>query len=196
MPSLRLWFPAIAGLLFPLVSGAADPVSVRVTVLDGDSAQPVAARLDLRNDAGKAFFFTSDSDQGQAVRYEKQNWINAESTEYHTTVSPHPCVAEVPAGTYQLTVQRGPHYFPETRILELNGPVELTIRLRRWADPAARDWFSGDTHLHRTIADLKNVVLAEDLNVALPLTNWVTIGATPPAAGNKNLSEIPKGSIT
>jgi hypothetical protein len=195
MPFLRLYVPAIAGLLFPIVSAAADPVSVRVTALDADSSQPVAARLYLRNDAGEAFFFTSASEEGTAVRYEKQNWINAESTEYHTTVSPHPCVAQVPTGTYQLTVERGPHYFPETLPLEITGPVELTVRLRRWADPAARGWFSGDTHLHRTIDELKNVVLAEDLNVALPLTNWVTIADTPPSAGNKNLTEIPEGLI-
>jgi hypothetical protein len=52
---------------------------------------------------------------------------------------------------------------------------------------AGRDWFSGDTHVHRPLADLPNVMLAEDLNVAFPLTYWVTKAFAPPAQGDKNL---------
>ncbi len=37
----------------------------------------------------------------------------------------------------------------------------------------------------REIKDLPNILLAEDLNVALPLSYWVTKGNTPPAAGKK-----------
>ncbi len=53
--------------------------------------------------------------------------------------------------------------------------VEVEVLLQRWSDPEARQWYSGDTHLHRTVDELRTVILAEDLNVALPLTSWVTI---------------------
>ena len=49
-----------------------------------------------------------------------------------------------------------------------------------------RGWYSGDTHVHRTIDELPNVMLAEDVNVALPLTYWVTKSDTPPSRGNRN----------
>ena len=66
------------------------------------------------------------------------------------------------------------------------------VELRRWIDPSSRGWYSGDLHLHRTIDELRNVVLAEDLNVVFPLTDWVTRSDTPPSAGDKNLeTDVP-----
>ena len=49
-------------------------------------------------------------------------------------------------------------------------------------------WYSGDTHVHRTLDDLPNLLLAEDLNVGLPLTYWVTTAYTPPGSGDKNMA--------
>src|SRR5207245_1628571 len=66
-------------------------------------------------------------------------------------------------------------------------PAHLRLPLHRWTDMARRGWFSGDTHVHRTLAELSNLVLAEDLNVAFPLTYWVTKAFTPPTQGDKNL---------
>jgi hypothetical protein len=40
--------------------------------------------------------------------------------------------------------------------------------------------------VHRTPAELANVMLAEDLNVAFPLTYWVTKAFSPPLQGDKN----------
>jgi hypothetical protein len=59
-------------------------------------------------------------------------------------------------------------------------PTRISIRLRRWIDMAHRGWYSGDTHTHRTIAELPNILLAEDLNVAFPLTDWVREAFVPP----------------
>ena len=61
---------------------------------------------------------------------------------------------------------------------------------------ASLGWYSGDLHVHREIRELPNVILAEDLNVVFPLTNWVTLSDTPPSAGNKNLATtLPAGLI-
>ena len=178
---------AIFLLLTSLV--AAETRDVTLTVVDADTRQPLAARVYLQSAAGKWHYFQS---AGSAVRYEKQNWINENSIEYHTTISPHPCVASLPAGKYKLTVKRGKSYFPHVLEFDVaDANVQLNVDLKRWNDPAQRGWYSGDTHLHREIADLENVIIAEDLNVALPLTNWVTISDKPPAAGNKNLATIP-----
>ncbi len=176
--------------------GFAEETSLRVSVVDADSDQPVATRLYLKNEVGEPFFFESDDASGTAIRYNKQNWINENSGEYHTTVSAHASSANVPPGTYELTVERGKTYFPHVRQIEMSdAPAEVTVELQRWADPTSRGWFSGDTHLHRTVDELKNIVLAEDLNVAFPLTNWVTIAGTAPSAGDKNLADIPDGLV-
>jgi hypothetical protein len=40
--------------------------------------------------------------------------------------------------------------------------------------------------VHRTLADLPTLMLADDLNVALPLTSWVTKSDTPPGQSDRN----------
>jgi len=72
------------------------------------------------------------------------------------------------------------------RLTVFDDEVRLEVRLRRLADPVAAGWYSGDAHLHRTIDDLRTVVLAEDLNVTFPLTYWVTTSAS-----DKNQAAIP-----
>ena len=190
----RRLLAASALMSLGILAGAsrAQEHTLRISVVDSDSGQPIAARLYLKSDTDQWLYFSSDHADGSAVRYEKQNRINKNSFEFHTTVSAHPCSVQVRPGEYQLIVERGKTYFPHSQPIDVTThDVEITVALRRWADPAARGWYSGDTHLHRTVDELKNVIVAEDLNVALPLTNWVTIAGKPPAVGNKNLSDIP-----
>jgi hypothetical protein len=192
------WAALCFVLTLHLVGGrcVADDPMIRVEVVDSDSGRPLAARLYLESSDGDWYYFGPDDPNASSVRYQKQNWINKDSIEYHTTVSAHRCSTSVPAGEYRLIVERGKTYFPEERPLTVGGEaIDLTIRLKRWCDPQSRNWYSGDTHLHRPIDELKNVILAEDLNVALPLTNWVTFSDNPPRAGDKNLNEIPEGLV-
>ena len=86
--------------------------TLRVNVVDAESGEPIAVRLYLKTDSGKWLYFSTDDAEGSAVRYEKQNWINKKSVEFHTTVSAHPCSAKVPSGKHVLTVERGKTYFP------------------------------------------------------------------------------------
>ncbi len=172
-----------------------DEYELTVEVVDAENQQPLAARLYLRSSTGDWHYFTATDKRASAVRYEKQNWINKRSIEYHTTVSAHPVSTRVPAGDYQLTVEKGKSYLPQTVDLAIESDGKATIGLTRWNNPAKRGWFSGDTHLHREIDDLRNVIVAEDLNVALPLTNWVTRSDRAPAAGDKNIADIPGGLI-
>lgn len=169
---------------------------LRITVSDAHSGRALPARVTLRSESDERYTLASESDQGTAVPYRKQNWINPRSIEVHTTVSAHPSVARVPSGKYELSVEHGKAYLPFTRQVQVgNDDVQLDIRLQRWCDPAALGWYSGDTHLHRSIAELRNVVLAEDLNVALPLTNWVTFSDKPPSSGDKNIEDAAQSEL-
>ena len=172
-----------------------------LSVTDATTQQPVAARVYVENAATGSRHFVRAHSQQDGVIYEKKNWANIRSYEHHTSVPAAPFVAEnLPAGTYTVTIERGKEYLPATRVIPLNEggkrPME-TVALRRWVNMAERGWYSGETHLHRPLHELPVVMQAEDLNVAMPLTYWVTKAFTPPSQGNKNQGgEIPDRLIT
>ncbi len=58
-------------------------------------------------------------------------------------------VITLPAGQYEISARRGPEY-REVRVeVDLSADSEaVTIELDRWADPAARGYYSGDPHIH------------------------------------------------
>jgi hypothetical protein len=182
------WIPVAAALLATLLADVASGQPLqRLTgqVVDAASGGALASRIYLRSDDGQWFFPRSAARDGSAVEYRKQR--SPESVEMHTTLSAHPFVVDLPKGNYTLSVERGKEYHPfQQEITIVDRPVELQIPLRRWANMAAADWYSGDTHVHRTLEELPNLLLAEDLNVALPLSYWVTRSHTAPARGDKN----------
>jgi hypothetical protein len=166
---------------------APQPAIVIGEVVDDATGQAIASRVYLRGDDGRWFFPESAASGGSAIRYERRNWLNTNSVEFHTTLSAHPFRVALPPGGYTLTVERGKEYRPLVRRVEAGvAPITLRLRLHRWVNLAARGWYSGDTHVHRTPAELPNIMLAEDLNVAFPLTYWVTKGMAPPTQGDKN----------
>ena len=190
----------LVGLIWIACQGThliADEFRLSIVVVDSATDKPIPSRIYLSAADGTPYFFESSPDHGSAVVYRKQNRRNSKSTEYHTTVSAHPCHTTLPPGIYSLTVERGKSYFPlKQQIKIIDSDQALEVALRRWNDPVSRGWYSGDTHVHRTIEELSNVVLAEDLNVVFPLTNWVTMSDTPPEAGDKNLDiEIPDNLV-
>ena len=94
----------------------------------------------------------------------------------HTTLGAHPFRVELPPGRHTIRVEHGKEFFPEVREIDVQpGLAPLTIALRRWSDVAAQGWYSGDTHNHRDPAELANVMLAEDVNVGLPMVDWTTV---------------------
>lgn len=154
---------------------AVDGIEVVGRVLDEQTGQLIASRIYVQSESGRSFFAEPIDERGEAIRYEKQNWINPHSNEYHTSVSADPFVMRLPPGKYDLVVERGKEYFPYREKLVVDGhPRKLEIRLKRWIDMASQGWFSGDLHVHRTVERLKVPILAEDLNVALPMVYWTT----------------------
>ena len=165
-----------------------EQVPIDGQIIDADTGKPIAARLYLRGEDGTWHFVESASPNGSAVRYDKKNWVNVQAIERHTTLSAHAFRTMVPAGRYTLTVERGKEYLPLIREVQVGSkPLSITLPLKRWVDMAARGWYSGDTHVHRPLSELPNLVLAEDLNVAFPFTYWVTKAFSPPGQGDKTL---------
>ena len=186
---------SLMGLSFCLLLTCATRLAVAQTVpvygdiTDAATGKPIAARLYLRSDTdGKWHFPKSVPPFGNAVRYEKRSGFNTNATEYHTTLSAHQWVVELPPGRYTAVVERGKEYLPLTNQFTVAAkPVEVKLPLKRWVNMAERGWFSGDAHNHRAPAELASAMLAEDVNVALPMLDWTTVDTVPPALSDKNM---------
>ncbi|HEY2586823.1 MAG TPA: CehA/McbA family metallohydrolase, partial [Tepidisphaeraceae bacterium] len=91
----------------------------------------------------------------------------------------------LPPGTYQIDVSRGPEYLVEHRAVTIASaaPREIAFHLRRWIDPAAMGWYSGDHHIHAAgcahyskptegvlPSDMIRHCMGEDLKVGCNLT--------------------------
>ncbi|MBN2476448.1 MAG: CehA/McbA family metallohydrolase [Pirellulales bacterium] len=180
---------ALTWMLMPTITtGEDDTVLLRGEVVDADTTESVPARVYVRTADGRWLFARSASPAGTAIVYQKQRQRG--SVEMHTTLSAHPFEVEVPPGRCTITVERGKEYVPFERAVEVGRePIRLKIALKRWIDMASLGWYSGDTHVHRTIEELPNLLLAEDLNVGLPLPYWVTTASTAPGQGDKTTDD-------
>ncbi len=168
----------------PIVCGA-ELVTLRGRIVDAATCEVIAARLYIQDEAGKFFHANSAASVGSAVDYHVQR--SPQSIETHTTLSAHPFTADLAPGKYTVTAERGKEYQTASVTVELTtDSAEFEVPLKRWIDMSSHGWYSGETHVHRSMEDLPNVILAEDLNVALPLTHWVTRAYTPPTQGDKN----------
>ena len=171
------------------VETAGGETRVRGTVVDAVTGKRLAARIHVNNDRGCAYLV--DSVGGMDATYRREPERLPESSEVHTAVSGHPFEVRLAPGSYTFRVERGKEYLSLEKTVTVNTtPVELTFPLQRWIDMAKRGWYSGDTHVHRTIAELAVVMPAEDLNVAFPLTSWVTKADVPPTRGDRSAGSI------
>jgi hypothetical protein len=166
------WLVVCLGAFLSTSSQAA---LVTGTVFDTDSGKALPARVYVWDENGQNHFVQSSSPDGSALPYREQ-WVPmAESKEQHTTISAHPFQVDLKSGQYTLEVHRGKEYTPFRAPLVVgDDPISIKIPLRRWIDLSSRGWYSGETHVHRRHFELPNVMLAEDLNIAFPVTFWTT----------------------
>lgn len=172
------------------------PLALTGQIVDADTGAPLPARIYIQGGDGAWHFPRSQVKDGSAVYYKKQRGDNPRCTEMHTTLSAHPFSVEVPAGKYTITVERGHEYVPVSQVVALNDKqANVTLKLRRWIDMAKHGWYSGDTHVHRTLEELPNVMRAEDLNVAFPLIYWVTEAFAPPRSSARSAQKDPPAEV-
>lgn len=184
-PLHALAIATVAALLFP-APVMADGTAVRGEVTDSATGKALACRIYIECDDGTWHFPKSEAKAGAAIEYRKQRPDNPRSVEMHTTLSAHPFVVTLVPGRYTVTVERGKEYLPETQVVTVGkDPLDLRFKLRRWIDTAARGWYSGETHVHRSAEELPTLVLAEDLNVTFPLSYWVTEAFASPKTARK-----------
>jgi hypothetical protein len=145
----------------PAENSGASAGSLRVEVQDAGNRQRVAARCYLTDGSGKPW------NPAGAFTYDKR--------QEHHFISQGTFDIAVPPGRYLLRVERGPEYQPwEARLtLQAGKTHSETVRLIRWIDMNKRGWYSGDLHNHRPPEQIASLLLAEDLNLAPVLADWV-----------------------
>ena len=165
---------------------------VRVTGIVQDAAtnKPVECRLYIKGGENR-WYFPESSNSHDVVVYKRENYWDKNQVEMHATIAAKPFSVVLPAGNYTVLVERGKEYVPlKTNLVVNENHTHWELRPHRWIDMAARGWYSGDMHCHRAIDELANLMLAEDLNVCFPITNWTTNAEVPPSRGDKSVTDL------
>jgi hypothetical protein len=135
--------------------------SLRVQISDSDSGHGVFARCYLTDSANNSL---SPPGAVQYVKPPENNFISTGEFKL-----------DLPPGTYSLTVERGPEYRAVKRRIEIHSGQthEERIEVPHWLQMNARGWYSGDMHNHRDLNEMPELLLANDLNLAPTLTQWI-----------------------
>ena len=173
-----------------------------IIVRDSETKKHAPARIYISNKAGDKWFFLNEKIPTESITfYDKTNWVNKNAFEKYSSISQYPGRVEIPEGEYLLRIEKGKEYHPfemEINVSERNNESrEIIVDLKRWVNMEKRGWYSTETHIHRSLEDLKIIQKVEDLSVTFPLTSWVTRSGLPPRSGDKNQQgDIPNHLIT
>ena len=166
--------------------GTITEVTVEGEVVNSETSQGIPSRVHVSDATGQWYFPKSFSLQQPAVRYERRNGSSPNAVEMHTTLPGQPFRLELKPGRYVFRVEHGKEFLPEVREVEVRpGLSRLSFRLKRWVNMAEQGWYSGDTHNHRNPAELPSAMLAEDVNVALPMVDWTTVSTVSPVVSRQ-----------
>ncbi len=110
------------------------PVTIRV---EDEKGKPAMARLIVRDGASRLYPAPSKRlapdlpFQPQVYRGDGESLL-------------------LPDGEFTMTYSGGPEYLDRAETIRIgpDGPAEIWLRLRRWIDPPALGWYSGDHHVH------------------------------------------------
>jgi hypothetical protein len=140
-------------------------------MLVGQGAAVSDARLELRTDGPTRVYLTDAA--GAPVT--PAGVIAYHKGDEHHFIVPGRIELDLRPGRYRLAAERGPEHRPVSVEVDLRAGERRQVELRpeRWVDMNARGWYSADLHNHRNVDDVPTLLLAEDLNLAPTLADWV-----------------------
>ena len=130
-----LWRSASTCALIGLLTLAAQETPRFVgRIVDGQTGQPLAASVVLRNAKGETVEFDGEHPH---VHYLQQRWCYVDGQ------------FELPgdAGRFTVEIRRGLETLPIRKTID-SAAAEQTFRLERWINMADRGCMSGDSHVH------------------------------------------------
>lgn len=148
---------------------------LKVQIREFDKPRTIPARVQIWNEKG--YFYPND-----CIPYERDKHFTTNGS----------FQLQVPLGNIRILVERGKEYRPVESELTINKGQDYHVNceLQRWINMAELGWYSGDLHIHRTISEMKEIILAEDLNVAPNITVWNDWRYS-----NDDVKLVPKGGI-
>jgi hypothetical protein len=156
----RPWALLLLGSYFALTSATrpalADSSRVEFSVVEKGSIRPLPCRIHVKNQAGKP-------QRAGSFSFWHDHFVCSGSAQLQ--LSP---------GDYTYEVERGPEYSSSSGNFKVadNGLLKVPIELERIADLAKEGWWSGELHVHRPVADMEQLMRAEDLHIAPVITWW------------------------
>jgi hypothetical protein len=138
-----------------LARGQGKAGHVEITICDPATGKPVPCRIHLKDAAGKP-------QRPAGLPFWNDHFVCTGAAELN-----------LPLGTYTIEVERGPEYQPHAGSFTLNDAgTKVAVDLKRIAELPAEGWWPGDLHVHRSVADVEQLMRAEDLHVAPVITWW------------------------
>ncbi|HEX2222162.1 MAG TPA: CehA/McbA family metallohydrolase [Candidatus Limnocylindria bacterium] len=140
--------------------------TLRLRAVDAEGP-PVPARFYVTDASGQSVY--PDGSVYVGMRNERL-W----ASERHF-IADAPTDLRLRPGRVSVLVERGPEFLPQAVEVELQ-PGErrrIEIVVPRWIDMNARGWFSGDIHVHRRPGEMRQLLVAEELNLGTCIiTQW------------------------
>ncbi|MBN1290939.1 MAG: CehA/McbA family metallohydrolase [Candidatus Latescibacteria bacterium] len=139
------------------------------SIVDNETGEPIPARVYARGSDDSLYAAV------ECIEYERPNFgPRVGYTGRHFTTIGNTFTVYLPEGNAVIIIERGKEYIPleENVVIKPGEKITWTYKLKRWISMADKGWYSGDTHVHRTLGELAGLLQAEDLNVAIPQTVW------------------------
>ncbi len=148
--TLAAWFCA-----FQFAQAASYDGKLQILVVDEQTGEPIAARIELRNS------------RGRSVRIKSSDAINREGfTVFDGTLD-----LELRKGDYRFVIEAGPEY--QTRpghfTIERHADDSKTVSLRRHVNMRDEGWWAGDLDVSHRLQDVPLMMRAEGLDF-VPVT--------------------------
>ena len=200
-----IFFVALAGLAAWKFGLAAQDAhgTLRLSIVDGVSGQPTAARVEVLDADGAAHIATDALLVGPGYSGRGNPWTGnldralallsgsvdnpyTRTTQFYSTGQSR---LLLPPGTYKLRIYKGTEYEVQARSVKIDvgKGVDLKVEMLRWINMPAQGWYSADDHLHisRPLKELNPLISkwmqAEDIHVAnlLQFGSWNRFYASP-----------------
>jgi hypothetical protein len=152
-------------------AGASKP-SVEFMVVERGTDKPLPCRIHIRDKTGKAI-------PVKTLPYWHDHFV-----------CPGTARLDLAPGAYTYEVERGPEYTSRSGplVVVAGAGSKCRVELERLVDLSAEGWWSGELHVHRSVADMELLMQAEDLHVAPVITWWNNQNLW---AGGKRLPDDP-----
>lgn len=160
LPALCIFF---SGFWSQFVYSQSFTGTIQGKVLLKPGGEILPCNIVLKDSAGKSYWPDST--------YVWASFVNGVYDEFPSKGSF--TIKGLPYGTYNYEVDRGPEFTAISGSIVLNRKeLNLDLALERIVDMKTKNWWSGETHVHRELTHVPLLMEASDLHIAVVNATW------------------------